>query len=295
MRACFVLLLVAAPLSAQQANPPARRASNGGLPAFSPDGSRIAFIADIDGTSDVYVINADGSGRKRLTSTPAYESAPAWSKDGKSVIFAVGRDTSHIYRVDVSSGAQQEIAVIAGNGAAFSPDGRKMAFGAGTMPSTTLSIANADGSGPTAMNGASPAFNMAWSPEGRQIAYTTFTPQRETQVRVVNADGTSSRILMRSDSTEGSPQWPSWSPDGRRLAVQVGKYSRDATQNTAHIWIFDLITGAKTKLGTHTRPYLDETPSWSRDGRIAFQSDRTGRMEVWTMNADGTDLRQITR
>jgi Tol biopolymer transport system component len=99
------------------------------------------------------------------------------------------------------------------------------------------------------------------------------------------------------DGGEGGPQWPAWSPDGKRLAIQAGNYSRERpAENTAHIWVIDLATGAKTKLAAHARPYLDETPSWLPDGkRIAFQSDRTGRMEVWIMNADGTGAVQVTR
>jgi len=55
-------------------------------------------------------------------------------------------------------------------------------------------------------------------------------------------------------------------------------------------------SGAVTRLNPHTTPYLDETPSWFPDGkRIAFQSDRSGRMEVWVMNADGTGAVQVTK
>jgi Tol biopolymer transport system component len=120
---------------------------------------------------------------------------------------------------------------------------------------------------------------------------------RKMQVSLIKADGTGAQQLTRIDAAaDGSPQWPAWSADGHRLAVQVGKYNPQArAENTAHIWVIDLPSGAATKLAPHDRPYLDETPSWFPDGRIAFQSDRTGRMEVWVMNADGTGVRQVTR
>jgi TolB protein len=55
------------------------------------------------------------------------------------------------------------------------------------------------------------------------------------------------------------------------------------------------MNGSAVKLAAHEQPFLDETPAWFPDGkRIAFQSDRSGRMAIWTMNADGTGLRQIT-
>jgi Tol biopolymer transport system component len=113
----------------------------------------------------------------------------------------------------------------------------------------------------------------------------------------MNADGRGERQLTHFAPADGRPQWPSWSPEGRRLAIQSGVHQRDRPQdNTAHIWIVDVATGAATRLAAHDKPYLDETPSWFPDGsRIAFQSDRTGRMEIWVMNADGTAARQVTR
>jgi TolB protein len=64
----------------------------------------------------------------------------------------------------------------------------------------------------------------------------------------------------------------------------------------AHIWIVDAETGAARKLAAHVEPYDDEVPAWFPDGkRIVFQSTRTGRMELWVMNADGSEPRQLTK
>ena len=69
----------------------------------------------------------------------------------------------------------------------------------------------------------------------------------------------------------------------------------DSEESTAHLWLVDPSTGQATKLAPHTALSLDETPSWFPNGkRIAFQSNRTGVMEVWTMSADGRDARQLT-
>jgi TolB protein len=83
-----------------------------------------------------------------------------------------------------------------------------------------------------------------------------------------------------------------WSPDGHQLAIQVNRLK----EHDAHIWIIDADTGDAHKLAAHDQPYLDETPAWFPDSkRIAFQSNRSGKMEVWVMNADGSGSRQITR
>jgi Tol biopolymer transport system component len=66
--------------------------------------------------------------------------------------------------------------------------------------------------------------------------------------------------------------------------------------HTSHIWVADVAGGEARKLAAHAERYADEVPSWFADGaHIAFQSNRTGRMEIWVMNADGAGARQVTR
>ena len=63
-----------------------------GLPAWSPDGTRMAFNSSSDGNEDIYVMNADGSGQTRLTNNPAEDFFSAWSPDGSRIAFASDRD-----------------------------------------------------------------------------------------------------------------------------------------------------------------------------------------------------------
>jgi TolB protein len=109
---------------------------------------------------------------------------------------------------------------------------------------------------------------------------------------VMNADGTGRRQVSHFASGAGNAQWPVWSPDGNQLAIQVNQLQK----KDAHIWILDVQTGDARKLAAHDQPYLDEAPCWFQDAKhIAFQSNWTGRIEVWVMNADGSGQRQITR
>jgi Tol biopolymer transport system component len=139
-----------------------------------------------------------------------------------------------------------------------------------------------------------PFFNTALSADER-VAITHMEPGASPQVWLF--DNGALRALTHFAPADGAPQWPSWTSDGQTIAVQAGVYNqRQPETNTAHIWRVNVATGAATKLAAHDRPYLDETPAYFPDGtRLAFQSNRTGRMEVWIMNADGTGARQLTK
>jgi Tol biopolymer transport system component len=296
-----VILLTSA-ANAQQ------RVTGGGTPYASPDGRHIAFVSNRDGTSDLYLVNADGSGLRRLTSDSSYESIAGWVGTSPEVVFTTmspqrpnpGQPLSSPVRAVSINGQVRSIGTIPGRGAGVSPDGKTIAYSGGTMMSPSLVLSAIDGTQPRVVRDSTQgaAFNFAYAPDGGSIAYTqmTLAQPRELSIWLMSADGSGARQVGTIAETEGSPQWPAWSPDGKRLAIQVGKYDRnDPTKNLAHIWVLDVASGQGTKLNAHDTPYLDETPTWLDNATIAFQSDRTGRMEIWAMSADGRNARQLTR
>jgi 3-mercaptopyruvate sulfurtransferase SseA len=275
---------------------PAR--SGGGVPAVSPDGKYVAYNALRDGKqADTYVIHADGTGERRVTDTPQWEDAPRWL--GRNVVTGiVVQDTTQLFTASPDEPTPTPLARVAGHEARVSPDGKRLLYVSGAWPKSQLFVANADGSGARAITDeVHAAFNPAWSPNGRHVAFTIADLSTHAiQVAVVDSDGKNPRQLTRFADEDGGPQWAAWSPDGKRLAIQAGKYSREKPEtNTSHIWIINLADSSLKRLNAHDRPYLDETPSWFPDGkRIAFQSDRSGVMQIWVMNDDGTGARQLT-
>lgn len=292
-----LLSLVVVPALAVAQQPP-RPVTNGGLPAVSPQGDVIAFVSNRDGNYDIYISTVDGAKNLRITNTPAPESAPAWTRDGRLVFTTWADNKSTVYAASEHNPTPSIIGTASGKQPSISPDGTKLLYSKGQFPSLLIAESALDGSNERELNKTpSSQFNAGYSPDQKQIAFARMDSMRQLQVWVMNADGSGERQLTRFKTDDGSPQWPAWSPDGTRLAIQSGTYNRNApAENTAHIWIIDVKSGAATRLNPHDEPYLDETPSWFPDGkRIAFQSNRSGRMEIWVMNVDGTGSVQVTR
>jgi TolB protein len=281
-----------------QAAPP-QPAQHGANPTVSPGGWQIAFVSDRAGTGDVYVINTDGSGIRRLTSDGGHSGRAYWSADGRRLQFSVSaNDTARVFALPAEGGAAAEIGRFpARTGAILFPDRSRFLYGVGSWTETQLVTSRADGSDRLPLTSDHAAYwCAALSPDGDRVAATR-QDSTGMQIWIVSTDGSGARALTHFTKAQGRPQCAAFSPDGRRIAVQSEMADpQDTTREIGHLWIIDVASGRATRLAEHTAPYRDELPAWFPDGRrLAFQSDRTGQWEVWVMNADGTGARQVTR
>jgi Tol biopolymer transport system component len=282
----------------------------GTRPSVSPDGRYIAYSAARNGDWDVYVMSSDGKDSRRLSNVEEksfVNLGPATWWGGQVMIWQRLHDTTRVSVIGLSPslagsprGGDPPPAIVVPPDARQirpSPDGRRVVFVYGRGRTARIAVANLDGSeSHDITDGTSVVLDPDWSPDGAQIVLTVIDSASHGQIAIVNANGSGYRVVTHFDPGEGVPLWPAWSPDGKRVAIQAGHYNpKKVEESTAHIWIVDIATGSATKLAPHTTPMLDETPSWFPDGRrIAFQSNRSGVLQVWVMNADGSGARQLT-
>jgi Tol biopolymer transport system component len=179
----------------------------GSVPTWSANGSQVAFNVISGGTSDVYLISADGSQRRNLTNTPAdHEDWPVLSPDGQQVAFISSNDGITIMKTD---GTGRTPLVRAGNVYQWSPDGSKIAYRSPRAGTNFLDVwvVNADGSGKRQLTDENFSVNaIRWSPDGSRIAIDNGRPPN-THIYVMNADGSDLRRLTPATSSDYQPEW----------------------------------------------------------------------------------------
>jgi polyisoprenoid-binding protein YceI len=203
-------------------------------PAWSADARQIAFVRyPFERPPDVWVMPADGSGPRQLTSDAELRS-PAWSPDGTSLVAVAAAEANPSLKlIDVSTGQIRDLFDDPGaeSSPAWSPDGRSIAFTLLRKGATNEDIftIGPDGSGLRQLT-SHPGYDYQprWSPDGKRMAFV-----RDGAIWVMDADGgDATRVTpaLRADS-------PTWSPDGRRLTfVIAGTGQMNAGEERRDLW-----------------------------------------------------------
>jgi Tol biopolymer transport system component len=182
---------------------------------WSPDGGKLVVrnAQLCGGCSDLYTVNADGTGRTQLTSAPGFETSPRWSPGGGLIAYEAFRGIDRNLYVLDAAGAGAEVKISGDLGVfgapAWSPDGSRLAFV--SLIGLGVHVVNADGSNPTLLNGdEGTKLNLFWSPDGSRVAFTNSSGVGFTDVFVVNADGTSRRPLNYTKTRRADETARSW-------------------------------------------------------------------------------------
>ena len=258
--------------------------------AFSSDRNRdpVANTVEKREVKEIYIGDYDGANQRRITINRNLNITPNWSPDGRSIAYTSYRKTlPDILISNIFVGTMEEPAKGVGQNflPVFSPDGKQIAFMSNRDGNSEIYVMNRDGSGLRRLTD-NPAIESTptWSPTGTQIAFTsdrTGTPQ----IYVVASDGTGLRRL----TFESYADRATWSPAPYNEIAFAAR-----TGPGYDIKILSLQDGVTRQItfGEGT----NESPAWAPNGRhMAFMSTRAGKSQIFTVDRDGRNIRQITK
>jgi len=250
-------------------------------PGWSPDGLQLVFSSNLGGNAnhDIYIMNLDGSGLRRIVDDSGGDFAPAWSPGGQQIAFQAKRDTGwhwDIFSIDTASleernltrtpDVDEEVPI-------WSPDGKQIVFQVSHLGRSNVFVMNADGSnrrqvtqGPSGVANETPA----WSPDGSRIAFASNRHQNLSleinntlaayDIYTIRPDGSDlQRITFASDSVH-AVRWPSWSPDGQQLVAEMVELMPRTIQRR---WYFVTFNSDGSNLREISMALGGRVPRWS--------------------------------
>ena len=244
-------------------------------PIWSPDGTRIAFVASRDLSLGLVVMDADG--RHRITLADQVHRAGGlhasvsfgsfvpmtWSPDSQRIAFAGDfGDGPHLYVSPADRPAPERIgpADLDATAPSWSPDGTLIAFrhAEDADHPQAVWLIRPDGGGLHKLSHSPMVIDVfpgaAWAPDGKRLAFLAEGMSHSNDVYVINADGTDQRDVTFTPDDE---QWASWSPDGKRLTV--GWF-----EGASGVFVTDV--GGTNRVDLPTGGNRISTPAWSPDG-----------------------------
>ena len=258
--------------------------------------------------SEIYTVNADGTGLTRLTDNQSYDGEPAWSPDGQRIAFISSRDFDPIgtavrgrmlYVMDADGSNARRLTPLTNSARSptWSPDGKRIAYDNGDIWAVAV-----DGGDPQLLF-STPGVDMqpTWSPDGTRLAIVSDWNAYDIvwDIFLINDDGSGSSAVTGNIFDQQDYLEPAWSPDGSRIATGVTK--RLGTYEYAtQIGVMDangsnlaLLPGTK---GSSVSGDSVGWPTWSPDGTmIAYAACDEGRCDIRWITADGSTIGEIVR
>ncbi len=265
---------------------------SGGLAGVAA--TQISFVSTRSGNKEIWAMDYDGENQHQLTSLHSIALTPRWSPDADRIAFTCYPTAGSILSAQICVYSTVSSRLLnwpryrgTNSSPAWSPDGTKIMFMSSMLGNPELFISEADGSRPKRLTHSTGAdTSAAWNPKtGQQVAFVSDrggTPQ----LYIMDADGSEVQKVELTD--KGYVIDPAWSPNGQLLA-----FSWRRPNGNYDLYVMDIATHALVELTRDAG--RNERPSWAPDGRhMVFESTRTGTRQIWSMLADGTEVRQLT-
>ncbi len=229
------------------------------FPAWSPDGTKIAYGLRQGDRSEIWVMNADGTGKRQLTHLTSRgmvdekrargNTHPAWSPDGTKIAYVTMRGQSSDVVIMTATG--HDIRYLAASttkdetSPSWSPDGLRLVYSG----DQGLWVRNADASGAHRIT-TEPTEDdddevPDWAAVGGKIVFRRESMRGNGSIMVVNADGTDCRALMASPPA-GLCLYPAWSPDASKVVFVASAVGGTGQE----LWVVNAAGGQATQL-TH--------------------------------------------
>ncbi len=253
--------------------------------------TQVTFLAQENGSKEVYLVDFDGYNLRKITNDNTVNLSPAWSPDGKWIVYtSYAAHNPDLIMIDTSGEKRQTLNRLPGLNAApaWSPDMQKIALVLSRDQNSEIYLLKKN----RKLQRLTRHFNIdtspTWSPDGKKIAFTsdrsgTGAPQIYIMDAEKGDDGKVTRISFGSSYNDN----PSWSPDGDKIAYT----SRQGKK--FQISVYDLNTH-KSEVVTSGLGSAEQ-PSWSPDGRfLVFRKRVNNRHNIFIQRLGSSAIRQLT-
>jgi TolB protein len=251
--------------------------------------TRIAFVSKHGTGKEVYMMDYDGRNVRRITLTRSINLMPTWSPVEQRLAYMSWRTGAPSIDILESDGRISRAPTAGGTmniSPDWSPDGRRIVYASNASGNSEIYVVDlATGRSTRLTNSPAIDTSPSFSPRGREIVFTS-DRSGSPQLYVMDAEGLNVRRLTTQDKYADAA---AWAPKGDKIA-----YASRREDGRFDVAVTDVATGAVQRLTNGEGN--SENPRWAADGRhLVFASDRTGSYDLYTMRADGTDVRRLTR
>jgi dipeptidyl aminopeptidase/acylaminoacyl peptidase len=224
---------------------------------WSPDGKQVAFISNISGRNNVWLVPAEGGWPTQLTISDQRQSSPAWSPDGKWIAYQSDKDGNEMWDIFLVSPTSGEVVNL------------------------TVSAETAEE-------------HPTWSPDGKQVAYMTRAKTSPSyEIDVIDVVSRKTRHISHDSPREIGNVNPIWSRDGKHLAWT----QEHASGKRANVFVADLASGAVNNLTNYSTDIVTEAVEFSPDGRklLVDSNEANGYQNVGLLDIATKKIEWLTQ